>query len=98
MPSRLGGKGVTGCSLSKARWYAANAEGWTEDDDERRSTCHVGARTGGLLYTGVSREEVSMEARRQAKQAWPDSFMIAFAACTRRGETWVLVVQAVPSA
>ena len=37
-------KGVTGCSLSKARWYAANAEGWMEDDDERGCTCHVGAR------------------------------------------------------
>jgi hypothetical protein len=59
-------KGVTGCSLSKARWYAANAEGWMEDDDERGSTCHVGARQAALLYTGVSREEVRMK-------AWPDS-------------------------
>jgi hypothetical protein len=29
-----------------------------EDDDERECTCHVDARAGDLLYTGVSRESV----------------------------------------
>lgn len=65
MPSRLGGgKGVTGCSLSKARWYAADAEGWMEDD---KSKTYLPCRreTAGLLYTGLQGEEEVKPA------AWP---------------------------
>ena len=58
MPSRLGWKMSDWVQLIKSAWYAANAECWMGDDDERESTCHVDARAGDLLYTGVSRESV----------------------------------------
>jgi hypothetical protein len=40
VPSRLKGKRVTGCSLSKARWYS---ESWMKDR-VRIPSCHDGAR------------------------------------------------------
>ena len=63
---------MTGCSLSKARWYAANAEGWMEDDDDEKNLLAMSARDRRpFVYSqrrSIAREEIS-----KAGLARPDS-------------------------
>jgi hypothetical protein len=88
MPSRLGWKMSDWVQLVKSAWRTMMRENVLAMSTRERATFCIQEFQGSQSVISQAPGQASLARLRG----------VAFAACTRRRETWVLVVQAVPSA